>query len=119
MYASGNRVTIQDRFYLLPAGPFGSGAFDNLYTPYGTGASSRNNYQLPPYHRLDVGANFYPHKKKRPMGIWNLSLCNAYLRNNPFVVRPVYYYRDGEWIARLEQTILFRFIPSLSYTYKF
>lgn len=119
MYASGNRVTIQDRFYLLPAGPFGSGAFDNLYTPYGTGASSRNNYQLPPYHRLDVGANFYRHKKKGRMGIWNLSLCNAYLRNNPFVVRPVYYYRDGEWIARLEQTILFRFIPSLSYTYKF
>lgn len=119
MYASGNHVTIQDRFYLLPAGPFGSGAFDNLYMPYGNGASSRNNYQLPPYHRLDVGANFYRYKKKGRMGIWNLSLCNAYLKNNPFVVRPVYYYRDGKWSAKLEETILFRFIPSISYTYKF
>lgn len=119
MYASGNHVTIQDQFYTLSPGPVNSGAFDNLYMPYGSGASSRNNYQLAPYHRLDVGANFYRYKKKGRMGIWNLSLCNAYLKNNPFVVRPLYYYRDGKWSATLEETILFRFIPSLSYTYKF
>lgn len=121
MYASGNHLTIADQQYMGGSGVPGTGFMDQYWqTPLGSSASSRNNYQLSPYHRLDLGANFYRYKKKGRMGVWNLSLCNAYLQPNAFSVRPVY----DEWTSagrkvKLEKTILFMCMPSLSYTYKF
>ena len=87
----------------------------------GYAASSRNNYQLAPYHRLDLGLNFYRYKKKGRMGIWNLSLCNAYCHPNPFTVETAYYdnHDTGKREIYLEESILFLFLPSVSYTYKF
>ena len=58
-------------------------------------ASSRNNYQLPAYHRLDLGANFYRYKKNGRMGIWNLSLCNAYFKGESFL-SPAYLLSNGK-----------------------
>lgn len=121
MYASGNHITIMDQLYSSGTGQANNGYFDGLYSmPNGSSASSRNNYQLSPYHRLDLGANFYQYKKKGRMGVWSLSLCNAYMHPNPFMVSPVYYYeQDGKRYVQLQETILFLFLPSLSYTYKF
>ena len=51
------------------------------------------------------------------MGIWNLSLCNAYFKANPFSVRPIYYQTEKGREVVLEQTLLFLFVPSVSYTY--
>ena len=67
----------------------------------------------------DLGANFYRYKKNGRMGIWNLSLCNAYFKANPFSVRPIYYQTEKGREVVLEQTLLFLFVPSVSYTYKF
>ncbi len=55
------------------------------------------------------------------MGIWNLSLCNAYCNPNPFSVKPDYYVDPvtGNRENYLEESILFLFLPSVSYTYKF
>lgn len=118
MFASGNRITILDQLYQLPTEQPANGYFVPQGSSYGNSASSRNNYQLPAYHRLDLGVNFYRYKKKGRMGIWNLSLCNAYLKANPVMIQPQYYYTD-KWNVRLKETFLFRCIPSLSYTYKF
>ena len=57
--------------------------------------------------------------KNGRMGIWNLSLCNAYFKANPFSVRPIYYQTEKGREVVLEQTLLFLFVPSVSYTYKF
>lgn len=119
MYASGNHITIMDQQYGSAAGQTNNGYFDTEYIPNGSSASSRNNYQLSPYHRLDLGVNFYRYKKKGRMGIWNLSLCNAYMHPNPFMVSPVYYENNGKRYVELQQTLLVVFFPSLSYTYKF
>lgn len=122
MYASGNHITIMDQLYRPATDQAGHGYFEGMYIPYGNSASSRNNYQLTPYHRLDIGANFYRYKKKGRMGIWNLSLCNVYMKPNAFMVSPQYESTDGADGKRrviLRETILFRFLPSLSYTYKF
>lgn len=127
MFASGNYITVMDQLYHGGTGQTGHGYMqdaDMILTDkegYAYAASSRNNYQLSPYHRLDLGLNFYRYKKKGRMGIWNLSLCNAYLHPNPFSVR-THYMTDGETGKRniyLEQSILFLFMPSVSYTYKF
>lgn len=55
------------------------------------------------------------------MGIWNLSLCNAYCWPNPFTVEQASYkdITTGKQEIFLEQSILFLFLPSVSYTYKF
>ena len=51
--------------------------------------------------------------------ILTLSLCNAYFKANPFSVRPIYYQTEKGREVVLEQTLLFLFVPSVSYTYKF
>lgn len=121
IYTSGNHITIKDQEYMGGEGQVNNGFLDssNWWTGYGSSASSRNNYQLEPYHRLDLGVNFYRYKKKGRMGIWNLSVCNAYLQPNPFSVRTINEYENGKRIVKLEKTVLFMCLPSLSYTYKF
>ena len=126
MYASGNYITIKDQLYLGGTGQTNHGFMQGSgVVPGGSGfdsaASSRNNYQLAPYHRLDLGLNFYRYKKKGRMGIWNLSLCNAYCWPNPFTVEQASYkdITTGKQEIFLEQSILFLFLPSVSYTYKF
>ncbi|MFA6769206.1 MAG: TonB-dependent receptor, partial [Parabacteroides sp.] len=119
MYASGNHITIMDQMYNAAVSQSDNSYYGSIYNPYGYSASSRNNYQLPPYHRLDLGANFYKYRKKGQISIWNVSVCNVYMRPNPFMVSPVYYSVNGKRYVRLQETILFRCFPSVSYTYKF
>ena len=119
MYKSGNNKKNQDVQYRPLPELTERGYQEELWWGYGENASSRNNYQLPAYHRLDLGANFYRYKKNGRMGIWNLSLCNAYFKANPFSVRPIYYQTEKGREVVLEQTLLFLFVPSVSYTYKF
>jgi len=88
----------------------------------------RNNYQLPVYHRLDLGMNIYRPKKSGRMGIWNISIYNAYCRMNPFLVYKSYRFIDsaeereatGKYSRPVfKQISILPIIPSVSYTYKF
>lgn len=121
MFASGNHITIPEYMYSGAGGQKINGFIpgDLSHVP-GRGASAWNNYQLSPYHRLDLGANFYRYMKNGRIGIWNLSVYNVYLQPNPFTVKTVW--KEGvrnEPKAALQQTILFLCMPSVSYTYKF
>lgn len=82
----------------------------------------RNNYRLPPYHRLDIGMNFYRYHR-RGTGIWNISIYNAYCHMNPFIVyvSDEQEYVNGEQVDRtvIRQMSIFPIIPTFSYTYKF
>ena len=71
----------------------------------------RNNYRLPSYQRLDLGVNFKRTFRNGNHRSINVSVYNAYNRNNPFLV-----YRDGK---QLKQLSLFPIMPSVSYTYEF
>lgn len=75
--------------------------------------SERNNYKMPDYHRLDVGATCYlPDRKHKGFEhILNMSVYNVYCNWNPFLVYP----RDG----KLYKFSLFPVLPSISYTFKF
>jgi hypothetical protein len=85
-----------------------------------SGLSARNNYQLSPYHRLDLGVNFYRYKKKGRMGIWNISIYNTYLKPNPFMTEVMVNQDINQrYHVVLQETILFYCMPSVSYTYKF
>ena len=131
-YASGNHVTLSLEDYDSSGGlkprP-GDGYYDydtpGSYDPIDY-YEGRNNYQLPAYHRLDLGIKIYRPKKKGRMGIWTISVYNVYSRMNPFMI----YKKDKEvrdpnsssgydYIPVFKTVGIMPIIPSVSYTYKF
>ena len=83
----------------------------------------RNNFQLPTYHKLDIGMNFHKQKKygKRT---WNISVSNVYNQMNPYsiyVTSESQYDGMTGWVyvKKLMKITLFPIIPSFSYTYTF
>lgn len=86
---------------------------------------SRNNYHLPPSHRLDLGLNVHK-KTKRGENVWNVSICNAYGARNPDWV--VYDWgndysntetKTDSVIPVLSVRSFLMFLPSFSYTFNF
>lgn len=127
-YASGNHVTLSlENYYENGTGSPTNN--DNHYVA-NSGESidyyeGRNNYQLPAYHRLDLGIKIYRPKKKGRMGIWTVSIYNVYSRMNPFMI----YKSDktvpdpgssyGKNVPVFKTIGIMPIIPSISYTYKF
>ncbi|MDR3287059.1 MAG: TonB-dependent receptor [Prevotellaceae bacterium] len=80
--------------------------------------SGRNEYHKPDYHRLDISVNYTPkpYSKKRWKSEWNFSIYNAYGRKNPWLIR----YNQSDYpTPQAEMTYLFRFVPSITYNFKF
>jgi len=75
----------------------------------------RNNYRMPPYHRLDFGINF---RKQKRTGVrtWNISVYNLYNRQNPYFITPD---TNDQGQPVLKQVSLFSIIPSVTYSFKF
>ncbi|MBF9252015.1 TonB-dependent receptor plug domain-containing protein [Pontibacter sp. 172403-2] len=104
VYGTGNAVTLTESRYIV-------GAYETVDS-----YSSRNNYRMRAYHRLDLG--FSKIKTKSWGEVVNtFSLYNAYSRQNPFYM----YFagaKDGEK-ASFRQVALFPIIPSFSKSFKF
>ena len=74
-----------------------------------------NNDELPAYHRLDLGFNFYSDYKWGKTKL-TLGLYNAYGRTNPLYVDEVI---NADLSIRYEQFFLFKFLPTFSYGISF
>ncbi|MCJ8167264.1 TonB-dependent receptor [Pontibacter sp. E15-1] len=104
VYGTGNAVTLSESRYAI--GNYGM--VDNY--------SSRNDYRMRAYHRLDLG--FSKTKEKRWGQVVNtISVYNAYSRQNPFYM----YYGRGRDSNKntYRQVALFPIIPSFSKSFKF
>ncbi len=80
--------------------------------------TERNGYRMPAYHRMDFGATYTkPHKKKYESS-WNFSLYNVYGRENAYTIT---FENDPNDPSRTRalQTSLFRWVPSVTYNFKF
>lgn len=103
LFASGNATTLALYSFKGLEG-------DNLQY-----ISSRNNYRMPPYHRLDLGINFNKKFKRGGVSTWNISIYNVYNNQNPFML-----FVDSEQNRTvLKQLSIFPIMPSVSYSYKF
>lgn len=80
--------------------------------------SGRNGYRMPNYHRLDLGATVQLRKRKHWQQELSFSIYNAYGRENAYTID----FRDSETRpggTDAVQTALFKYIPSISYNFKF
>lgn len=111
LFSTGNATTLSLRSY------HSSIEYDYDNTMQIDYISSRNNYRMPSYHRLDIGVNFN-RKKKHGIRTWNISIYNVYNNQNPFllITDTAPYPRKGKI---LKQVSIFPIIPSVSYAYKF
>ena len=112
-FMTGNRVTVAFENYedlgLTPVPPLlPEGGLDYF--------TERNNVRLPAYHRLDLGINIYRPKKNGHLGIWNISVYNAYCQMNPITIHKRSWINYSHYFETLS---LLPIIPSISYTYKF
>ena len=120
VYYTGSAVTFPSAKYSI------DGMVVNYYT-------ERNGYRMPAYHRLDLGLNYdmeeYTYKlniqtgkkekvRKRIQSSWNFSVYNAYGRQNAYSIS----FRESETIPNTTEAVqlsLFRWVPSVSYNFKF
>ena len=105
IYGTGTRGTIALQKYDLNSDLYPGGTVSYV--------SERNNFKMPDYHRLDIGATCHlPDKKHAGFEhIINMSVYNVYCNFNPFLVYP----RNG----KMYKLSLFPILPSVSYTFKF
>jgi len=105
IYNTGHAVTF----------PSGKYEIEGLTIPAYT---NRNEYRMPAYHRLDVGATYTRKKRKRFESSWIFSVYNAYARRNAYSIR----FRENENDPSKTEAVrltLFRIIPSITYNFKF
>jgi hypothetical protein len=73
---------------------------------------------MPDYHRLDLGATCKLKETKKWSHEVTFSLYNAYGRENAYTI----YFRDNKDDPSKTEAVkvaLFKFIPSISYNFKF
>lgn len=105
VYYTGNAVTFPSGKYVV------SDVLINYY-------SERNGNRMPAYHRLDLGATLQGKKTKKYESSWTFSLFNAYGRENAYSTT---FKRDPDNDNKtiVERTALFKFVPSVTYNFKF
>jgi hypothetical protein len=105
VYNTGNAVTF----------PSGKYQVDGQTVFYYT---ERNGYRMPSYHRLDFAATLQGKKRKKWEGSWTFSLYNVYGRENAYSIR---FQDDPNDTSKTQaqQTSLFRWVPSVTYNFKF
>ena len=118
VYYTGNAVTFPSGKYII------EGQVVNEFT-------ERNGYRMPDYHRLDLGVTLHNKKTKiitdadnneievpkKFESSWNFSIYNAYGRENAYSIT----FQENEITGQTEavKLALFKFIPSVTYNFKF
>jgi len=105
IFISGNPVTF----------PSGRYAVDGNIVPYYT---ERNGYRMPDYHRLDIGLTWQRKKTASFESNWNFSIYNVYARANAYAIN---FQQDPNDPTKMQavQLSLFRFVPAITYNFKF
>ena len=130
--SSGSTLTLPERPFIIlepekieysdhPVNPYRP----NVSHQYSYYVESRNNYRLPPTHRLNIGINLRHRTRRGNEAVWNFTVYNAYNAMNPHFILDGYReklddatdtYRNKRELRKL--TIL-PIVPAFSYTYNF
>jgi hypothetical protein len=105
IYNTGNAITF----------PTGKYKLDDI-TVYQY--ASRNSKRMPATHRLDISATYEKPSKGKYQSSWNFGLYNAYGHRNPYSID----FRENKINPdKIEavKTSLFRWVPNVTYNFKF
>ena len=114
VYYTGNAVTFPSSKYNLYNGITGRPTLNSNYLGY----TNRDAGRMPSYHRLDISATKQLRKHKKYSSELTYGLYNAYGRENPYIITFRTDPNDKSKTQAL-QTALFRWVPSISYSFKF
>ncbi len=107
VYGTGNTATLPTEFYLIRF----------MLVPHYT---ARNNFRLPPYHRMDLSVTYRFRIAKKYMQELILTLYNVYNRQNIFFI---WLSTRGDWqtgiYQKFYQVTLFPFLPTLTWNFRF
>ncbi|CAN5910109.1 TonB-dependent receptor [soil metagenome] len=105
VFNTGSAVTFPSGKYMV------DGQVVFLYT-------ERNGYRMPAYHRMDIGLTWENKKTEKFESSWNFSVYNLYGRENAYTIT---FRQDPNDSSKTQavQTSLFKFIPSVSYNFRF
>jgi hypothetical protein len=119
MYEFNHRLTFSATWIFISGTvvTFPSGRYyvDGNIIPYYT---ERNGYRMPDYHRLDIGLTLQGKKTTRFESNWNFSIYNVYARSNAYAIN---FQQDPNDPTKMQavQLSLFRFVPAITYNFKF
>lgn len=117
VFSTGNTATLSTQTY-----PIATDDPDEYDRPGGTGTltlfEGRNNYRMPNYHRMDIGANFHREFKRARRTI-NVSVYNVYNRQNPYMLYQSATDGYNGYAYSLKQLSIFPILPSVAYTLYF
>ncbi|WP_228409745.1 hypothetical protein [Chryseobacterium sp. T16E-39] len=107
MYSTGNAVT-------FPTGKYQMDGYSLFQY------NKRNADRMPVYHRMDLSATYEPsdNTNKRFRGSWSFGIYNVYGNANTYTIS----FEDNPinpGAIRTMQTSLFRWIPNITYNFKF
>lgn len=80
--------------------------------------TERNGYRMPSYNRMDISATLLANKTAKFEGSWTFSLYNAYGRENPYFIQFQNDPADPQKTQAVQYS-LFRWVPSITYNFKF
>jgi len=110
VYGSGGAMTVPASRYFING---------NIVTEYG----NRNDFRMPDYHRLDLGATLHPKQKKnrRFKSTWNFGIYNVYSRQNPYFIYFATKVDETNQSIKIEarQVSVFPILPSVTWNFKF
>lgn len=105
VYYTGNAIS-------YPSGKYQINGKDIMYY------AERNGYRMPAYHRLDLGATCILKKTSKFHSELVFGLYNAYGRENAYMIEFRTNTKDPDKTTAYQYS-LFRFVPSVSWNFKF
>jgi CarboxypepD_reg-like domain/TonB-dependent Receptor Plug Domain len=124
LYELGERWSLSANFAFSSGTPatFPTNRFEwNGWAIKNNFEDARNNFRIPSYHRLDLGATYKKKKKlfKRGQSEYVFSIYNAYNRRNPFSV----FMRENPdqplTTEAIRYSVIGSIIPAVTYNFKF
>ena len=110
VYATGNAITLPERFYFI------NGVLTQEF-------SKLNQYRMKAYNRLDLSATYnpVPKKKRKVESYWIFSIYNVYSRLNPYFI---YFDQtgtaaNGDLKIEARQVSLFPILPAVTWNFRF
>jgi len=116
-YKLGPRTTLSSNFNYKTGRPITIPISKFTYDAYlaALNYSSRNEYRIPDYHRLDLSLSIKDRERKNTsfQGEWVISIFNLYGRENAY---SVYFNKNGR---AYKLSILGNIFPSVTYNFRF